>query len=837
MKLSQKSRSSSKNTFFLVLLLLMIFSAGRIATLAFDDDTEPVTITSISVSPDRFVCAMSLDNPNSEFTITVEAQDNVGVTLIQADLSGLDMGIQDLIYNIEAAVWEGTFSVFDTSAFDFTPVEIPILADDEMGNGFQPAEGVNPAAEVVLYAMTAPPTLSECQQPGSDTTNFCDQQDFTNINFIYEVEQYGSAQCNNGVEMPWGSQYEKIIRWEFHSVNFDDSAIAEKLRAVADALQVFITRPGEFGDSYIKVNTPAFEALDTATTITVYGLPFAAEPTIVEPEGREDTITDNEFWLDNPYEIEIYDEETGEYLFTQYVPYGTLTFTVEGFSQYDMTDDDAPLVEITSPSDSAYIDSSPVEGEVYVDGTGSQIHRMEILLDEEAVISYNYWEILESCSADDDSFTQVYCNFQLENVAEGEHVLKVIATDLGGEAGNSASQEIRFFLDSTAPEIKYFLITPEEASAEETITILVKAVDAGSGLQALTLILQETETGYEPDSTSEGIYSFSIPLLDFSVGAYTLVATATDNFWYSSTETKTFEVTENATDRFAYLDSRAVFDTETEEIISVPELNIHLRITVLENSTTSVLLKEPAVVLEADEAGLHLDNFVEIVAPDLEKNLNSTRITFNYTDTEVAAKGIDESTLRLYFYNETNGSWVKYDGNDGEAPDGGVDTEANEVWAVTNHFSIWGTFGSAPAASPSAPSTSQSGGGGSGGFRRLEPSPATATIPAKNPLETAASLVPATPGDQPAVNDEGSAEAVSTEEVLDGESTATLPPADNGGGNFITGQAVSNSSGQGMFGRFTAPSWGVAIAAVGVLVLVGGLGLRKALNSKKNNKK
>ena len=321
------------------------------------------------------------------------------------------------------------------------------------------------------------------------------------------------------------------------------------------------------------------------------------------------------------------------------------------------------------------------------------------------------------------------------------------------------------------------------------------------------------------------------------MGAYTLVATATDNFWYSSTETKTFEVTENATDRFAYLDSRAVFDTETEEIISVPELNIHLRITVLENSTTSVLLKEPAVVLEADEAGLHLDNFVEIVAPDLEKNLNSTRITFNYTDTEVAAKGIDESTLRLYFYNETNGSWVKYDGNDGEAPDGGVDTEANEVWAVTNHFSIWGTFGSAPAASPSAPSTSQSGGGGSGGFRRLEPSPATATIPAKNPLETAASLVPATPGDQPAVNDEGSAEAVSTEEVLDGESTATLPPADNGGGNFITGQAVSNSSGQGMFGRFTAPSWGVAIAAVGVLVLVGGLGLRKALNSKKNNKK
>src|SRR3989338_746642 len=283
--------------------------------------------------------------------------------------------------------------------------------------------------------MSTPPVLSECQQLGYDTTNLCNEQDFTNINFIYEIEQYGSPECNNGMEMPWGFQYEAVVRWDFESVNFDDENIEEKLLAVADALHVFITLPGEFGNSFINVNTSAFAALDTATTITLYGLPFAAEPTIMEPEGREETISNIDFWNDDPWEIEIYDEETGDYLFTQYVPYGTLTFTLEGFSQYDITDDEVPI-------------------------------------DEGEVLSYDYWDNMELCSSEDDSFTQVYCDFQLEDLAEGKHALKILATDLGGNAGNSAQQEISFSRDSTAPEIKYLLITPGEAGVEETITVI-----------------------------------------------------------------------------------------------------------------------------------------------------------------------------------------------------------------------------------------------------------------------------------------------------------------------------------------------------------------------------
>jgi hypothetical protein len=87
-----------------------------------------------------------------------------------------------------------------------------------------------------------------------------------------------------------------------------------------------------------------------------------------------------------------------------------------------------------------------------------------------------------------------------------------------------------------------------------------------------------------------------------------------------------------------------------------------------------------------------------------EIDINWTIIKVYYTDEEVTAAGLDESTLRLEYYNETSGTWTRYD-----APDGGVDTTENYVWANVTHFSIWGIFGS------SLSSGGGNGGGGGGG--------------------------------------------------------------------------------------------------------------------------
>jgi hypothetical protein len=78
-----------------------------------------------------------------------------------------------------------------------------------------------------------------------------------------------------------------------------------------------------------------------------------------------------------------------------------------------------------------------------------------------------------------------------------------------------------------------------------------------------------------------------------------------------------------------------------------------------------------------------------------------TMIKVPYTDAQVAAAGIDENSLRLYYYNGS--TWV-------EQTPGGVDTTNNYVWAITDHFSTWGVFGSV-AAITSSTSAGSSGGG------------------------------------------------------------------------------------------------------------------------------
>ncbi|MFA7707674.1 MAG: hypothetical protein WCX73_01880 [Candidatus Pacearchaeota archaeon] len=89
---------------------------------------------------------------------------------------------------------------------------------------------------------------------------------------------------------------------------------------------------------------------------------------------------------------------------------------------------------------------------------------------------------------------------------------------------------------------------------------------------------------------------------------------------------------------------------------------------------------------------------------DIINTLNSSIIKVYYSDAQVSALGIDESTLRLYYYNETSGLWTAYN-----SPLGGVDTTNNYVWAKTDHFSLWAVFGSLLPVS-SVDSGSSSGG-------------------------------------------------------------------------------------------------------------------------------
>lgn len=95
-------------------------------------------------------------------------------------------------------------------------------------------------------------------------------------------------------------------------------------------------------------------------------------------------------------------------------------------------------------------------------------------------------------------------------------------------------------------------------------------------------------------------------------------------------------------------------------------------------------------------------------------NLTWVYIRVNYSDSDVS--GLDESTLRLYWWNPTAKNWTRLETgtnlsalNGPYVYDSGVNTSANYVYANVSHLSIYGISGSTPT------TTTTTGGGGGGG--------------------------------------------------------------------------------------------------------------------------
>lgn len=121
-------------------------------------------------------------------------------------------------------------------------------------------------------------------------------------------------------------------------------------------------------------------------------------------------------------------------------------------------------------------------------------------------------------------------------------------------------------------------------------------------------------------------------------------------------------------------------------------------IEVVESNTSSV---ENSVARPANK-------YVSINA-DVNDKLKWSIIKMYYTDAEIA--GLNESTLSIYYLNET--VW--------QIINSSVNEENNFVWANVTHFSTYGLFGeplpSEPEEEPQSSPAPNTGGGGSGGGR------------------------------------------------------------------------------------------------------------------------
>jgi hypothetical protein len=124
-------------------------------------------------------------------------------------------------------------------------------------------------------------------------------------------------------------------------------------------------------------------------------------------------------------------------------------------------------------------------------------------------------------------------------------------------------------------------------------------------------------------------------------------------------------------------------DIEIEIVTGVTVANATINISTSSNSQTGSEMSVPG-----------LNKFVKItVSPELAAAITSVVLRIDYTDEEVLAAGLNESSMGIYWYSGTE--WVKLSTALSWVKAAGVDTVQNYVWANVTHFSDY-TVGGDP---------------------------------------------------------------------------------------------------------------------------------------------
>ena len=131
--------------------------------------------------------------------------------------------------------------------------------------------------------------------------------------------------------------------------------------------------------------------------------------------------------------------------------------------------------------------------------------------------------------------------------------------------------------------------------------------------------------------------------------------------------------------------------------------NVDTNLTVVLSANVSATFLVSPVTPNSTPGSLTTLKAVSVDVPAaVEGNISWVIIRIFYNASELAAANIDESTLKIYYYNESSSSWQL-------EPHQGVDTTNDYVWANVTHLSTYGAFGSAPATSSSSGGSSSSG--------------------------------------------------------------------------------------------------------------------------------
>jgi len=282
-------------------------------------------------------------------------------------------------------------------------------------------------------------------------------------------------------------------------------------------------------------------------------------------------------------------------------------------------------------------------------------------------------------------------NFEINNVGTitnvsnptiGTYSINITINDT---SGNENSTLITVTVtDTTLP---YFTSLPVDQTINHTdnFGLQINGTDnfeVGSYLVNDTTRFQINNSGYLENQTS------------LDAGTFSILVTVNDTS--GNQNTTSFDLT------VQFVEVTNV-TANNSQVIEAKPADTNLTLLLEGNVTTTITIGavEPkgngttASLLTLKGVDINVDNYTK-------GNLTWAHIQIFYNETEISNTGIDESTLKIYYYNETSANWQL-------EPIQGVNVNSNYIWANVTHFSLFSVFGSAP----SSPST----GGTSGGSR------------------------------------------------------------------------------------------------------------------------
>ncbi|MFH1229428.1 MAG: right-handed parallel beta-helix repeat-containing protein [Candidatus Aenigmatarchaeota archaeon] len=153
--------------------------------------------------------------------------------------------------------------------------------------------------------------------------------------------------------------------------------------------------------------------------------------------------------------------------------------------------------------------------------------------------------------------------------------------------------------------------------------------------------------------------------------------------------------------------AHADVEANQSEEFAFDDMDSNITLNLIENVSVTISIV-PETPNSTPSSGLSTLKGIDIeVDNSTSGNLTWALIKIFYNESELTEANINESTLKIYYYNTTSSGWQL-------EPDQGVYTANNYVWANVTHFSLFGAFGSAPVpVTPVSPAiiASPTGGG------------------------------------------------------------------------------------------------------------------------------